>query len=177
VIDPDPSIRLLPPFISATVTEETVVVVAVSPFNNVRLSDPLALLVAVAPELLSILKMIVSSFWFVSFVFDVIVILAPEPDTTCPELENAPRIAVATAVVPPVTDNGAPDNTSDPSIFRELIVVCDTVTPPVNVRPESLLVAVAPATLAILTAIAWLFSSAFLVFDVIVTLAPDPDTV
>ena len=62
VTDPEPSIRLLPPFIFATVTEEIVVVVAVSPFANVSPSEPSASLVAVAPEVFDISKIIVSSF-------------------------------------------------------------------------------------------------------------------
>ena len=52
---------------------------------------------------------------------DVNVIPVPEPETAWPELEKAARIADAIAAESPVTDNGIPVKTFDPSNFRVLI--------------------------------------------------------
>ena len=85
-------------------------------------------------------------------------------------------MAVAIALVPPVTDRGDPDRTFVPSIVRLFIVVCETVTPPVKANPDVLLVAVAPAVFVMPSAMASPFSEESLLLEVIVMFAPEPDT-
>ena len=60
-----------------------------------------------------------------------------------------------------------------------VIFILPTAFVPVTAPPiVSVFAAFTPAAaLAILNAIAWLFSDAFLVFEVIIISAPDPDTV